>query len=875
LSLVTGIFPIKIPIRLPGRTLWMNIFDLIKKNNKDNGQKLALSITNDKNEERMFSYFDMFAEVDLLADKLLDRKLAPGDRVALISENAPEWIIAFLAIEKIRCTAVLLDASLLPADLTALVNKSDVRCVFASPAVNKKISDDLPSEMIILDIFRHGQPFREITASRQIPLPTADGDKSIAAIIYSSGTTRSAAGVMHSHDALIDSTMMCAKSNKLNATGKYLAVVPNSHIYGLICSVLGPMLLCADVHFIAQSTPTALLKAFAEYRPTIFPCVPRVYELFKSEIEKKIERDPKSSKLFHLFFPICLFLRKKTGINLGKILFKSIHNGFGGRIEVFCSAGAPMDKNTADFYIGTGFNLLITYGATETNIPTLGNFGRHLTTDSCGRNYPDVSVKIDDSGELLIKSPYMMKGYFGEPELTALAIEDGWFKTGDLCQLNKQGNYVIVGRSKENMVLASGKKVIPEDVEKAYEGIFGIKDMVVSGVPDAGGSCDEVHVFAVVSDPSVNKEKVSLDFHNRGIELPAHMRIVKVHFVEEIPRTSLQKPKRYLLKKIASEEKLRLSEQVILPGNSDPLNLEKEVALMIAEVARISPEIVTMHAKPFAELGIDSLRSIELAIKMEDRYGFRVDKSFSRDMTVLDLAELIRRHDDNPSNTEDVSKYPQIKKLGDYLLFRNVCNLAHIVYTIKVFNEKVIPDDSGYIVCANHVSNFDYLWITSSFNRRRFDKFCCMAKKEILNNTHVSKVLSQICGMIPVDRNNFRAETLECCRTKLVEQWGLLIHPEGTRSENGEMGVFKKGAAVLAIESNVPIIPAYIHGAYDVFPKGSRMPHLFDFRRMKRYAVQVAYGNPIFPQNQTADEMIQQVKDSITELKKSVIGSSK
>jgi 1-acyl-sn-glycerol-3-phosphate acyltransferase len=145
-----------------------------------------------------------------------------------------------------------------------------------------------------------------------------------------------------------------------------------------------------------------------------------------------------------------------------------------------------------------------------------------------------------------------------------------------------------------------------------------------------------------------------------------------------------------------------------------------------------------------------------------------------------------------------------------------------------------------------------------------------MAKRELLNNSQISLLISRICGMIPVDRANFRVETMQCCKKQLKEQWGLLIHPEGTRSQDGELGTFKRGAAVLAIESNVPIIPAYIHGASAVYPKGSRLPRLFNFRKMRRYAVEVVYGNPVFPSGQTAEEMIIQVRDAVIELKQNI-----
>lgn len=529
-----------------------------------------------------------------------------------------------------------------------------------------------------------------------------------------------------------------------------------------------------------------------------------------------------------------------------------------------------MDRSTAEFYLGTGFNLLITYGATETNIPTLGNRGRRLTADSCSQPYPDVSVKISESGELLIRSPHMMKGYFRDPELTEQAFEDGWFKTGDLCQCNAQGNYVIVGRCKENIVLSTGKKVIPEDVEKAYAGLAGIKELVVCGVPVASRSYDDVHAFVVRQDQTVSTNRVLQALHNKGAALPPQMKIIKVHFVDDIPKTSLQKPKRYLLKKIALDESSRLAEEKILVDQPEQDNIENEMIYMIAEAGQFERRVLSKDSKPFSGLGMDSLSSIELALQIESRYGIRVDHAFNQNMTIADMADLIRTPGDHTTSYGASADYPKKKKLGDYNLFRYFCNLARFFYKVTVSNDKVIPEDSGFILCANHVSNFDYLWLTMNFKRKRFEKFCCMAKQEILDKSHASKVLSQICGMIPVDRANAQVETMVCCQRQLKEQWGLLIHPEGTRSVDGELGIFKKGAVVLAIETNVPIIPAYIHGVYDVYPKGHKLPNLFNFRRMRKYAVAVVYGNPIFPSGKTADELILQVKDAILALKGSL-----
>lgn len=134
-----------------------------------------------------------------------------------------------------------------------------------------------------------------------------------------------------------------------------------------------------------------------------------------------------------------------------------------------------MSKDTFDFFYGTGFNIVNNYGATETSIPTIGTYGKHVYADTCGKAYPDIKVKIDRSGELLIKSPYMMIGYYGDKKSTDEAFNpDGWFKSGDLAKFDKHKNIVILGRCKENIVLSTGKKAAPDDIEQVYRGIESV-----------------------------------------------------------------------------------------------------------------------------------------------------------------------------------------------------------------------------------------------------------------------------------------------------------------------------------------------------------------------------------------------------------------
>lgn len=844
----------------------MNIYSLIEKNNADNLQKKACTYSQDNGTKRSLSYQDLFEQAAIFSSILVDRGILPGDRVAIVAENSPEWNVAYLAILKLKATAVLIDASLTGEEITKLICHSDVRATYTSPKILAKFAHCLETTVPVFDMMNQSQAVSGFP--KQVPLTlekTADGDQEVATIIFSSGTTRSAKGIMHTHDALINSTLMCTTSNQLNRNGRYLSVIPNSHIYGLVCLVLAPMLLGADSFYIESMTAPAIKVAFDDYQPTIFPCVPKVFDLFKTQALLTINSRKSTAVMFKLLFPLCLLIRKKFNLNLGKIFFKSIHQAFGGQIDILCSAGAPMSEETANFYLGTGFNLLITYGATETNIPTIGNRGNNLTADTCGKPYNAVKIKLSDSGEILIKSPYTMKGYFRDSAATEEAFDKGWLKTGDIGALDASGNYRIIGRSKENIILGTGKKLTPEEVEEAYGGIAGIAEFVVAGVPTANGY-DDVHAFIVRDQSQLTKETILQKIAEKSTQTALHMKLTKIHFLADIPKTTLQKPKRYLLKRIALEETIAL-ENSLTEETASTKNIEQTVTRLIAQHGEIDSNRITLSTKPFLELGLDSLAAINLALELEDIYLINVEGIFNQDMTVADLVGYLQHPDKRQQSEGNHSETgPKVKKKIDYLLFKAACVLARCFYKITVKNEQTIPTNSGYIICANHVSNLDYLWLTVNFKKEQFQTFYCMAKQEVVNKAAISQLLTRICGMIPINRDQAGSSSLLHCKDTLKANNGLLIHPEGTRSKSGQLGTLKKGAAMLAIDSGVPIIPAYIHGAYDIYPRGNKLPKWFNFSKMSKYPVEVVYGNPIMPHGLTAKELTKQVETAMMAL---------
>lgn len=798
--------------------------------------------------------------IEEYAQKLKDTGIKPGDRIAIAGESRPEWNIAFMAAEKLECTAALIDASLPKDEMLALIEKAQVGCIIASPKVYEAIGQ--PDGIPVLNMTDKLSAFSDSSITAKACENT---DRDIAVIIFSSGTTKTASGIMHYHETLIKSTEMCLDTNGLADDERYLGILPNSHIYGLFAQVLAPMLYGSQVGFIEALNAKGLTEAFQSFKPTVIPAVPKIYELLKAQILKKINADSKSRKLYRIAFPVCLRLRKALGINAGRKVFGQIHEAFGGQTRILCSAGSPMSEETCEFYYGTGFNILNSYGATETNIPTIGNYGRNITTNTAGRPYPKVKMKIAPSGEIMLKSPYFMAGYYGDSEATKAAFTgEGWFRTGDLGEYDKHGNVIILGRCKENIVLSTGKKAAPDDIEKAYRNIKGVNDLVVCGVPVEDGSYDTVHAF-VAADP-IDHAAIYEELMRRSSSLAAAMKLSGIHFVDSIPKTSLQKPKRYLLKKLVLEDSLETLTENKKSIKTDSTDIAQLVINAVAKVGNIPPEDVKMSDKFLKDYTIDSLSAVELALEIEEFSGVKTDDAMDKEMTVAKLIGLVQ----NPKMIKRTPVrsiiYPLNKSALDYRIYRFYRNLVHTIYKVRVRNEAVLPEDKGYIICANHVSNFDYLYITQNFKRERFNKFCCMAKKELFNNKLVTRIMIKTAGMIPVDRTGAVGDTMDAIKEKLKDKWGVLIHPEGTRSKDGKLGKFKNGAALLSIETKTPIVPAYIKGGHEIYPPDKKLPHLFNWKKLKKYDVEVIYGDPIDPEGMTPETLTEKVQSAVQAL---------
>lgn len=802
---------------------------------------------------RTINYSEMYVLIDKYYDILkATGDFKPGDRIGICGAGSPEWVIAFFAISKMGCTVACIDHTYPTSEMQKITRKAKLRGIYMTDATAPVLQDPLDG----VNFYRLEDGSLVSQAERNPETPVVHPEAGI--LIFSSGTTSTAAGILHEAENVVWPVDHILVANNVDTHNeRFMAFLPNSHIYGTCGQLIAPILYGCPACYLEELSAACILGAFEAFHPTIFLGVPKVYELLQGNIDSKIHAKKATSMLFNALFPICLKLRQKTGINLGQYIFKAVRDGLGGRADVMLNGGAPLNKETSEFYYGVGLRPLNTYGATETSVPTLGNYGKNITMDTCGRPYKNVEFKISDDGEMLIRSPYLMIGYFDEPERTEGAYtEDGWFKSGDLIELDEHENIVIKGRAKENIVLATGKKVGPDEIEFNYAGLPGVKDYTVSGIPVDGGY-DEVHAFVVAAD-GVDEAAVEQAFMDKSADSPLIMKLQGVHFMNEIPRTAVGKPKRFVLRKMVLEGKELKADTPAPTVDKKESSIEEKVYYAVQKITGASE--FTDESRLFHDLALDSLSAIQLCTLLEELTGVRVDDHTDKNSTVGDVIAVVKNPPEGTAK-KDTREYPLKRTATDKKLLRMGLNIAKSMHHVTTTGLENIPKTGGYMLCANHTSNFDFLYMTCNFDDAMFDKMGTMAKKELFKDKFLNNMICRMGGMIPIDRTGSVADSMSIIDKKLAEGWVIVAFPEGTRTDNGELLEFKHGPAMLAHNAGVPIVPCYIDGAFEAYPNSRTLP------RFTGCKVSVRYGAPIAPDTATHEELTAKLRTAIEELR--------
>lgn len=413
-------------------------------------------------DETPLTYQDVRDRALALARMLREAGIGPEDRVAILSENSPFWGVAYFAVSLLGAVAVPVLPDFQENEAVNILRHSGASAAFVS-ARNRPKLKSLEGVIPLYTLEEGSLPGREAAQTDPSDLPEIRPED-LATIIYTSGTTGSPKGVMLTHGNIISNVLAARHIPPLRAHDKALSVLPLAHTYECTLGFLIPFLLGTTIFYLRKPPSTSvLLPAFRKIRPGMMLTVPLLMEKIYSGIKStKIKKSPLLSFLY----------RTSPGRRLANLLIGiGLKKTFGGKMRFYGIGGAPLSEETERFLRQARFPYAIGYGLTETSPLLAGDNARYTRFRATGRFLEGIEYRIEPSegdseaGELVVRGPNVMKGYYLEPEKTAEVLSpDGWFRTGDLVTMSK-GYLTIRGRAK-NMILGSnGENIYPENIE--------------------------------------------------------------------------------------------------------------------------------------------------------------------------------------------------------------------------------------------------------------------------------------------------------------------------------------------------------------------------------------------------------------------------
>lgn len=413
------------------------------------------------------SYRELGQQIDLLSEKLFSYGLKKGDKVALFSQNMPNWVVAYFSVVSKGMIIVPILPDFSRAELENVMIHSEAKVLFLSEKLTAKteglILPDLSVKISVESFLPIGEEPKndfQIPDFKNIEVKEED----IAAIIYTSGTTGRSKGVVLSHKNICFVAMQSYPFQPINNHDVFLSFLPLSHTYENSIGLLYPIMYGASIFYL-EKPPTAatLMPAMAKIRPTMMLSVPLIMEkIYKSQIQSKFAKTR---------FTRLLYNNPAFRILIHKIAGKKLYKTFGGRLKFFGIGGAKLDSRVERFLKEAKFPYAIGYGLTETAPLLAGASPSKTRLQSTGFAVEGVELKINQPnkkgiGEIWAKGPNVMQGYYKNPEATAEVLtSDGWFKTGDLGKITSKNRLFIKGRMKSTIIGASGENIYPEDIE--------------------------------------------------------------------------------------------------------------------------------------------------------------------------------------------------------------------------------------------------------------------------------------------------------------------------------------------------------------------------------------------------------------------------
>ncbi len=779
-----------------------------------------------------FSYAQVMDMAAGFAAGLDERAITKGDRVMVWGENCAEWASVFFGCALRGVIVVPMDDGASDDFAMRVFRQVSAKLLVASGRrIRHSVTAGVPT--LILENLSAVANSGERTS-------LAISRDDVLQIVFTSGTTAEPKGVVITHGNVLANIVPLEreiqkylKHERWVHPLRFLNLLPLSHVFGQFLGMFLPPLLGGTVIFQNELNPSDVVSTIRREKVSVLVSVPRVLQSLKQKIERDLEDQAQTQKFRNKFEAAKdrHFLRRWW-------TFRSVHREFGWKFWATISGGAALDSETEEFWGRLGFAVIQGYGLTETTSLISVNHPFRLGKGSIGKVLPGREVKLADDGESLVKGGGVASGYWDGVQ--GVADEQGWYRTGDIGELDAAGNLFFKGRKKDVIVTPGGTNVYPADLEAALCDQPEVKDCVVVAM-ERGGNAEPCAV--VILRRPADLEKV-VRHANELLAEYQRMRVWVEWPHEDFPRTNTQKPRRNII-----ADAVRTQMQASgAAGNNQSGSLGE----LIARVAGRTMPALRPDASLDSDLGLGSLDRVELLSALEDRYQVDLSEArFNSLRTVADLERMLRGESAPGASYHYptwVLRWPVTwaRLLAHYLLMRPAILL--LGWPRILGREHLLGVKSPLLIVSNHLGDVDPGFILTALPARFRHRLAIATGGEALEALHtpaasrgwVLRIYDRmkwilgvsLLNLFPLPREAGFRRSFAFAGQVVDRGYSVLVFPEGRHTTDGRMHPFRAGIGLLTKNLGLPVLPMRIDGLFEVKRSGKRFvpPHKITVR---------------------------------------------